>query len=291
MPPEPNRPSRAPQAPPLGPFPLRASDFTAIRDLVKQRTGITLGPNKQDLVISRLSRRLRALGLANFTQYVALLQSAAGEDELVQMINQITTNQTGFFREGHHFDFLRQTALPSLTATGPPRALRAWSAGCSSGEEAYSLAITLSEFLALRPGWSARVLATDLHTALLRRASQGIYGRLETERLPRHLLLKHFARLREPGGPHFQARPELRQMIVFGKMNLMGAPYPRAASLDLIFCRNVLIYFEAEDKAAIVERLSAALKPGGWLFLGHSESLLSDAGRFACVGPTVYRKR
>ncbi|MCF8031676.1 MAG: protein-glutamate O-methyltransferase CheR [Desulfarculaceae bacterium] len=276
---------------PPGPFALSGADFQAIRALVKQRAGISLGPGKKDLVVSRLSRRLRALDLSSFSQYVALLRSEQGEAELVEMVNQITTNQTDFFREQHHFDFLRDQALPAITEAGPPRTVRAWSAGCSSGQEPYSMALVLAEHLAARPGWQARILATDLHTDRLRRASLGQYQEEEVGRLPRHLLLKHFQRGREQGRTLYQARPGLRAMITFGKLNLMERHYPRPASMDFIFCRNVLIYFEAADKAAIVKRLEACLRPGGWLFLGHSESLLADGERYACVGPTMYRKR
>lgn len=285
MPPEIKRP-----APPLGPFALHPADFAAIRGLVKEKAGINLEPHKRDLVISRLSRRLRALGLASFAQYVRLLRSDEGKAELVEMINQITTNKTDFLREMHHFDFLVQRAWPEMSQAGPPRRVRAWSAGCSSGQEAYSLALMLSECLAGRPGWSLRILATDLHTSLLRQASQGVYDEQEVSRLPRHLLLKYFTRRREAGRVLYRANPSLREMITFGKFNLMSPHYPRPQSLDFIFCRNVLIYFDAQDKQLIVDRLAACLRPGGWLFLGHSESLLAGGGRFACVGPTVYQK-
>ena len=274
----------------LGPFPLRPRDFNALSALVKREAGISLGPHKQDLIISRLSRRLRALGLSSFGQYVDLVTSPQGQDELVEMINQITTNKTDFFRERHHFDFLAQQALPELAGPGGSGRVRAWSAGCSSGEEAYSLAMVLREHLNQRPGWEARLLATDLHTALLRRASRGLYAAREMERLPAPLRDKYFHRRQEEGRDLYQANPSLRQMITFGKLNLMGGNYPRPDSLDFIFCRNVLIYFDAQDKQAIVDKLAATLRPGGWLFLGHSESLLAEGGRFACVGPTVYRK-
>ncbi len=286
MPPEVKRPS-----PPLGPFALGPADFAALRALIKDKTGINLEPHKQDLVVSRLSRRLRALGLGSFAQYVRLLRSERGEAELVEMVNQITTNKTDFLREKHHFDFLTQRVWPEMSLAGPPRRVRAWSAGCSSGQEAYSLALVLAECLAGRPGWEAGVLATDLHTSLLRQASRGVYEEQEASRLPRHLLLKHFTRRREAGRVLYQAKPSLREMITFGKFNLMSPHYPRPESLDIIFCRNVLIYFDARDKQLIVDRLAACLKPGGWLFLGHSESLLAGGGRFGCVGPTVYRKR
>jgi chemotaxis protein methyltransferase CheR len=292
MPPESGRrPPGSGRAQALEPFRLLPDDFQAIRSLIKENTGISLGPGKQDLVVSRLGKRLRALGLADFSQYVGLVSSPGGRSELVEMINQITTNKTDFFREKHHFDFLWEQALPELCQQSRPRRARAWSAGCSSGEEAYSLAMVLAEFFAGRPGWDPRLLATDLHTAMLRRASQGLYGDQEVSRIPKRLLLKYFQRRRETGRNLYQARASLREMITFGKLNLMGRQYPRREHLDIIFCRNVLIYFDAGDKQTIVSKLTKSLRPGGWLFLGHSESLLAASRHLVCVGPTVYRKR
>lgn len=295
MPPETyqRQPSEAPAQAPSGLPKLTDRDFRAIARLVRSHAGIHLSPGKRDLVISRLSRRLRALGLKDFSQYVALLSSDRAAEELVEMINQITTNKTEFFREPHHFKFLRDQALPTLEAQAPrqgPKLIRAWSAGCSSGEEAYSLAMTLDRYCSPRPEWSWKLLATDLDTNMLRLASRGCYQPEQTAKMPQDLLLKYFHRRRQNGGYVHEVKPSLRRMIVFGKFNLIHAGYPDQLPLDLIFCRNVLIYFSRVQKQEIVDKLTGALRPGGWLFLGHSESLLPANPRLVCAGATIYRK-
>ena len=295
MPPDPLHRQKAAAA--SGPYAasvrLSDKDFTAIASLVQRHTGIHLSHGKRDLVISRLSRRLRALGLKDFSQYVALLYSGRAGEELVEMVNQITTSKTEFFREPHHFKFLGEQALPTLEEQSPrlgPKHLRAWSAGCSSGEEAYSLAMVLDQFCSPKPGWSWKLLATDLDTNLLRLASRGCYQPEQVAKMPRDLLLKYFHRRRETDGYIHEVKPYLRRMITFGKFNLIHAGYPKRTPLDFVFCRNVLIYFNGAQKQAIIDKLTDALRPGGWLFLGHSESLLHTNRRLFCVGPTIYRK-
>lgn len=272
MPPEPSAPRRANRMPPPGPFPLRDTDFHAIRAIVKERAGITLGPNKQDLVISRLSRRLRALGLASFAQYVSLLRSPRGEAELVEMVNQITTNQTGFFREGHHFDFLRQELLPALTSQGPPRPLLAWSAGCSSGEEAYSLAILLQEEGVYE---RATIYATDFNDAVLEKAREGIYdiGRLKDA-------TRNYQGSGGKGSfsDYYHARygaaamdPSLRRRIVFSNHNLASDSV--FSEMHLVFCRNVLIYFNRDLQNRALGLFDQSLVHGGFLCLGTKEDI------------------
>lgn len=295
MPPDPFQRQQATAA--SGPYAasvrLSDKDFTAIARLVEKHTGIHLSHRKRDLVISRLSRRLRALGLRDFPQYVALLYSGRAGKELVEMVNQITTNKTDFFREPHHFKFLGEQALPTLEDQSPrlgPKHLRAWSAGCSSGEEAYSLAMVLDRFCSPKPGWTWKLLATDLDTNMLRLASRGCYQPEQVAKMPRDLLLKYFHKRRETDGYVHEVKPFLRRMITFGKFNLIHAGYPKRTPLDFVFCRNVLIYFDGAQKQAIIDKLIDALRPGGWLFLGHSESLLHTNRRLLCVGPTIYRK-
>lgn len=295
MPPDPPRQEAAQAAtgPPAGIRRLSDEDFATISRLVKEQTGIHLSQSKKDLVISRLSRRLRALGMRDFSQYADLLSSGRAPQELLEMINQITTNKTDFFREPHHFEFLRAQVLPAVeagTSTHGPKRLRAWSAGCSSGEEAYSLGMTLSEYWAGRPGWDWKILATDLDTNMLRAASRGLYRPEQAAKVPRNLLLKYFLRRRQSGGYAYEIKPSLRRMITFGKFNLIHAGYPHRTPLDFVFCRNVLIYFDGAQKQAIIDKLTDSLRPGGWLFLGHSESMLATNRRLVCVGPTVYRR-
>ncbi|MFH2125491.1 MAG: protein-glutamate O-methyltransferase [Pseudomonadota bacterium] len=274
-------------------FDLKPREYETIRTLVKEKTGINLGLNKRDLVLSRLAKRLRALGLDSFRQYLEYLEGPKGPDELVQMINHITTNKTNFFREMHHFEFLTKKLFPELIKAGQSnrfRQIRAWSAGCSSGEEPYSICITASEFLQDKPGWEFKLLATDLDTTMLQKASDMIYESRLLEPVPRHLLHKYFKPVSDNGELLYQASQGLRNMITFRKFNLMRRKYPLKAPVDFIFCRNVLIYFDQKDKTDILTRFHSALKPGGHFFVGHSESLMMVKHLFKNVGTTVYQK-
>lgn len=268
------------------------AEFDAIRQLVKAKTGISLGLHKRDLVVSRLARRLRTLGLTDFRGYVEYLREDDGT-EMVQMINRITTNKTDFFREKHHFDYLSRNLLPGLVSAGDAsgkRVLRAWSAGCSSGEEPYSLAITLREFFANRQGWDVKLLATDLDTSILEKASRGEYESAALEPVPQAQLSKYFERLGRGDEAKFHVKPELRSLITFRKFNLMHPEYPIKVPLDFVFCRNVLIYFEQEDKLNILRKFHKVIKPHGHIFVGHSESLMMAKDMFRYVATTVYQK-
>lgn len=278
---------------PVATFTLSDKEFEKVRTLVKAKTGISLGLHKRDLVISRLARRLRALGLTTFGQYVELVSGPEGGGELVNMINQITTNKTDFFREKHHFDFMAETLLPELTAEAEAKGqkrIRAWSAGCSSGEEPYTMAITLAEFLRDKPGWDVKILATDLDTTMLQRASAGEYPARAVEPVPRQALARYFKRQRQGDAVTYKVTPELRQMITFRKFNLMTPQYPLKIQVDFVFCRNVLIYFEATDKLDILRKIHSVMRPGALLFVGHSESLMMAKELFRYVGTTIYRK-
>ena len=218
-------------------FNLTEQEYEAIRKLVKEKTGISLGLHKKDLVISRLARRLRELKLDGFRPYIELLRSQQGDAELVNMINRITTNKTDFFREKHHFDSLSATVLPEIFERGEAsghRVLRGWSAGCSSGEEPYSIAITIAEFFKKRPGWDCKILASDLDTTILTKARNGVYGEQSVEPLPRPLLSRYFERLKQGDGQLFRVKPELRKMLTFRKFSLKSAVYPQKVAQDLV---------------------------------------------------------
>ncbi|MFH1057375.1 MAG: protein-glutamate O-methyltransferase [Pseudomonadota bacterium] len=271
---------------------INDQEFDNIRRLVKAKTGISLGLHKRDLVVSRLARRLRALGLATFSQYVDYLGNDDGT-EMVQMINRITTNKTDFFREKHHFDYMAGQLLPELVAAGEQtgqRRVRIWSAGCSSGEEPYSLAITLNEFFERLPGWDVKVLATDLDTGMLEKASRGEYEAAALEPVPQALVNKYFDRQGRGEAARYQAKPVLRGMLTFRKFNLMHPEYPLKVPLDFVMCRNVLIYFDQDDKMDILRKFHAVIKPNGHIFVGHSESLMMVKELFRYVATTVYRK-
>lgn len=274
-------------------IPLNDKEFEAIRRLVKAKTGISLSLHKRDLVVSRLARRLRALELHSFAEYISYLEADGEGGELVQMINRITTNKTDFFRESHHFKFLSERVLPAIYAEGESsgnRVLRAWSAGCSSGEEPYSIAITLSEFFANRPGWDVKLLASDLDTTMLEKASRGEYDQTVLEPVPKALLARYFDRQGRGADATYKVKPSLRSMLTFRKFNLMNPTYPLKVALDFVFCRNVLIYFDTDDKISILKKFHSVLKPQAYIFVGHSESLMMVKDIFQFTDTTVYRK-
>jgi len=268
-------------------FVFTEADFEFIRRLVSEKTGIVLSDAKRNLVYSRLSRRLRQLRLAHFGDYCDLLK-AGDAGELVNFVNAITTNLTSFFRENHHFEYLRDTLLPELMKTKTERRLRGWSAGCSSGEEPYSLAMVLCESLPEK-GWDARILATDLDSEVVAKAQRGIYTQERVDGIANERLRRWF--LRGKGDNHglVQARQALRERLHFRQLNLMH-DWPISGPLDFIFCRNVVIYFDKPTQRVLFDRFADLLPVGGHLFVGHSESLFKVTDRFKLIGKTIYRK-
>lgn len=262
---------------------LDTASFRALAALVKAQTGIVLSDRKRDLVQGRLARRLRALSLPDYAAYCAWLASPAGEAELGPMINAMTTNVTRFFREPYHFDMLRDSVLPEMRTM--TNRLRLWSAGCASGEEPYSIAMTLAE-TARDTGWDARILATDIDSDVLARARTGRYDADGAQTIPQVFRQRYVT----TDDGQIEIRPEIRAMLTFKQLNLMAA-WPMRGPLDVIFCRNVVIYFDKETQARVFARFATLLRPGGWLFLGHSETLHGVGDAFAQAGRTAYRKR
>jgi chemotaxis protein methyltransferase CheR len=263
-------------------------DFAALRALVKEHTGIHLTEQKRELVYGRLSRRLRALGLESFRAYRELLERNEG-DELVQFCNAITTNLTSFFREAHHFQYLREQLLsPRAADPKGPRRLRFWSAGCSTGEEPYSLAMTVHEALPDARRWDIRILATDLDTEVLAKGTRGIYEEervrgMSAERLGR------FFRKDDSATQGCSVTQELRDLITFRELNLMHT-LPMKGPFDAIFCRNVVIYFDKDTQRQLFARIAQLQRPGDILFLGHSENLFRVCEDYTLVGKTIYRR-
>ncbi len=276
---------------PLREFELSAGDFRRVQAMIKARVGIDLGSNKQSLVYGRLARRLRALGLSDFADYLAMVEDPAS-DEAERFVNAITTNVTEFFRENHHFEFLARTVLPAIwsrVGAGAHR-VRFWSAGCSTGEEPYSLAMILRENpppASNAGSWDIKILATDLDTDVLAHASAGIYPAERVEKMSAGRLKRFFTGSRAGGG--YQAGAEIRSLITFKQLNLMD-PWPMQGPFDVIFCRNVVIYFDDTTKRALVQRYRQILGVGGHLFMGHSESMVASASGFEPCGRTVYRR-
>ena len=268
---------------------LTDAQFESISSLVKRVAGINLHEGKRELVKSRLNKRLRALKMDGFDQYIKYLAADNTATELVEMLDAISTNLTSFFRENSHFEFFSDQLLPRLAENARKsgrRRLRGWSAGCSSGEEPYTIAMCLRETLADLNAWDARVLATDLCTKVLANAQRGIYAPDRLEKIPPQLRSKYFTRL---GDGDWQAGEALRGLITFARLNLME-PWPMSGPFDFIFCRNVMIYFDKPTQARLVERYWQLLDRGGVLFIGHSESLTGVEHRFRYIQPTVYQK-
>jgi chemotaxis protein methyltransferase CheR len=274
----------APPPPPLGEVPLTDEDFGAIAAMVREHSGIVLTASKRDLVYSRLRRRLRALRLSSFAEYRALLAGAPGAEEQVRMINAITTNLTGFFREPHHFDYLAQRMIPGLPMGW--RRLRIWSAGCSSGEEPYSIAMTLRRHLPDVDAKDVRILATDIDTDMVAHGSAGRYAMERAAAIPAELRQRFVRRV---DSDTVEMDPALKALIAFKPLNLLGE-WPMRGPFDAIFCRNVVIYFDKPTQRVLFDRFADMLTPDGLLFIGHSESLFRVSERFQHLGRTVHRR-
>jgi len=270
-------------------FSFEEADFIALRDLVREVTGISLTDAKRELVYGRIARRLRVLGLGSFAAYRELLRSDTG-GELVEFCNAMTTNLTAFFREGHHFEALREVLLlPRVADAHASRRLRLWCAGCSSGEEPYSLAMTLCEAIPDWKRWDIRILATDIDSQILATAARGVYPQDRIKGLSPQRLRSFFTELEGERGPLYQVSPELAGLITFKQLNLMD-PLPMSGPLDAIFCRNVIIYFDKETQRNLFARIAPLQRSGDLLFLGHSESLFKVSDAYALLGRTAYRR-
>jgi len=271
---------------------VSAALFAKFQQLIYRETGIWLSESKTALLCGRLARRLRALQLSTLSEYYQVVLQPDQHNERMLMIDAITTNETRFFREPKHFEYLANTVFPrwrKLVGQGlRSKRIRIWSAGCSSGEEPYSLAMLLAKHFPETEGWEPSVLATDISNRMLATASEGIYpigSRLDIPNiLLQEFMLRGFA---EHEGKMKVAR-EIRQMVEFKRLNLDAEPYPVSETFDAIFCRNVLIYFDVASKSRVVEKLMRHLSPQGLLFIGHAENLHSLTRSMRSVAPTVY---
>jgi chemotaxis protein methyltransferase CheR len=247
-----------------------------------------LSEQKRELVYGRLARRLRALQLTSFADYRRLLAEDNGR-ETVEFCNAITTNLTAFFREAHHFDFLREHLLKSIAAHTGARRVRIWSAACSTGEEPYSIAMTIRESLPDLRGWDIRILATDLDSAVLDQGRRGLYAADRLKGLEPQRRARFFREQRSADGASYEVTDELRALITFKQLNLMHS-LPMRGPLQAIFCRNVVIYFDKDTQRDLFARIALLQRPGDLLFLGHSESLFKVTDSYALLGRTVYRR-
>ena len=272
---------------------LNDSEFNKFRKLIYDIAGISLSDRKRELVKSRLARRLRAHNLESYAEYYDLLcDSQQSQTEIEHFTNALTTNKTEFFREAHHFEYLRNEFFPMLrqaTLSGRDKKLRIWCAASSTGQEPYTLAITMMEYFGSQTDWDVRLLASDIDTQVLATATAGIYPESEMDGLTTGLRSKYFAREARGADPTWRAKDELKQLITFRQLNLIHSSWPIHTQFDAIFCRNVMIYFDQVTQKRLVDRFAEYLHPGGLLVIGHSESLFSITDQFDSLGDTIYK--
>lgn len=269
-------------------FAFRPQDFAFIAKLVRAQSGIVLAEHKVDMVYGRIARRLRQLGLTSFADYCRLLESAEGESEMGNFVNALTTNLTSFFRESHHFTHLREVVLPAILADPPPgRRLRLWSAACSSGAEAYSMAMVCHDAIPDIEQWDLRILATDIDTAVLARAAAGEYPADDVASVPANYSSRYITPSRNG---QIRMNSAIRELIRFKPLNLIGH-WPMSGQFNVVFCRNVVIYFDADTQRQLFERIAGHMPVGSWLYIGHSENLHNISDRFVLQGKTIYRRK
>jgi chemotaxis protein methyltransferase CheR len=263
-------------------------EFTFVRDLIYEKSGIVIGDHKKEMITRRLAKRVRQLNLVDISEYCSVLKSAS-DQEMIEFLNVVTTNLTSFFREAHHFEYLKDEYFPKFIAGGGKK-LRIWSSASSTGEEPYSIAITMLDSLGDKvKTMDVKILATDLDTEVLKKAKEGTYKQDRIENLPSSMISKWFDK--QAGGVNFYvANHKLKSYLTFNKLNLLGH-WPMKGMFDVIFCRNVLIYFDRKTQQQIVDRFHQILQPGGLLMLGHSESVLKSDARYNALGKTIYQKK
>ncbi|WP_412479156.1 CheR family methyltransferase [Azonexus sp. IMCC34839] len=263
-------------------FSFSATDFERVRKLIYQRAGISLSPVKQDMVYSRLARRLRATGKQSFAEYLDALEKQGGE-EWERFVNSLTTNLTSFFREPHHFPIFAE----HLRKLGSRRPIKVWCSAASTGEEPYSIAITVAETFGIDTS-NVSIVASDLDTNVLATAQKGVYPIERVEKLSPDRLRRFFLKGTGAQEGYVSVRPELKRMIEFRQINLLDQSYPLKGPIDVIFCRNVMIYFDKPTQYKILSRFAPIMQTDGLMFAGHSESFLHAADLFKSLGKTVY---
>lgn len=281
-----------PHSHPGGPR-LSDREFEHLAGLIESKAGIRMPPGKRTMLEGRLRRRLRERGMKSFTEYCRFLFEDGGlGEEVGDLIDVVTTNKTEFFREPKHFDVLVKHALPDLMdrGIGLERPLRVWSAGSSIGAEAYTLAMVLAEWRTAHTGFAFRILGTDICGSVLKTAVKAIYPEAMAEPIPLPLRQRHLLRSADPGRQLVRIAPELRATVEFGQLNFMDTEYRLPTAQDVAFCRNVIIYFDNIVRAAVLGRICQCLTPGGYLFVGHSETISGFDLPLRQVSPTVHQR-
>lgn len=274
---------------------LSDEDFLALSKIIQDQCGIKMPLTKKVMLEARLRKRLRKLSIRTFREYCDFLFSPEGiEQELVPMIDVVTTNKTEFFREPSHFEFMTVHALPERVrnaGSGPRRPFSVWSAGCSTGEEPYTIAMVMAEFFRQVAEFDFSIFATDISTQVLEKARMGIYEEHKVEHVPEVMKKKYLLRSKDRNRKHVRVVPELRQKVRFGRLNFMEEDFGMREDMDLVFCRNVIIYFNRETQERFLTKLVRHLVPGGYLFVGHSETLHGMDLPINPVSPSIYKKK
>lgn len=266
--------------------------FTKLSNFIYKEFGIKMPPAKKVMLQSRLQKRLREMNMNSYEQYCDFIFSKEGEAmELVHMIDVVTTNKTDFYREPAHFDFLLNTVLPEFNASQRQKStLKIWSAGCSSGEEVYTLAMVISDFMEKNKSMDYSILGTDISTRILQKAFDAIYTEERAANIPLEIKRKYFLKSKDRQKPTVRLIPEIRKKAYYQRLNFMDDSYNIHDTFDIIFCRNVLIYFDRETQQNVINRLCTHLKTGGYFFLGHSESITGMKVPLVQLKPTVFMK-
>ncbi len=265
--------------------------FKKLAEYIEAQLGIRMPDAKRIMLESRLQKRLRILGLPDYDAYLDHVFSDSDNTELVQMIDAVTTNKTDFFREPDHFDILTSRILPkALSNPGMGRPFSFWSAGCATGEEPYTLAMVLEEFILTHPGFSYQIIASDISTQALQKAVNAIYPSERVDVVPLALKRKYLLRSKDSQKGDVRFKKEVREKIKFIRLNFMDDSYPFEGVFDMVFCRNVIIYFDRATQEKMLGRICRHLRPGGNLFLGHSETLTGMSLPLRSIAPTVYEK-
>ncbi len=272
---------------------LSDSQFLQLSEFIHTNVGIKMPAEKRLMVQSRLANRLKVLGINNYDDYLKFTFSntAQGSEEIALMINAITTNLTVFFRENSHFEYLSNVVLPEL-AQQKVKKVELWSAGCSSGQEPYTLSIVMQEFIRQNQNSinDYSILATDISSKVLDKAIDAVYPMNEVENLSYDIKKRYFLKSKNQENPTVRVKPETRQKVNFARLNFMDSSYPKTTQKNVIFCRNVLIYFDKKTQESVVRKLLEHLAPGGYLFLGHSETIFGMDLPLKTVGPTIFKK-